>query len=113
MGSEVLGRAVTPRPWRPHTPLSAEQPGGTTHLALVLVLGLLATCEQLADAFLQLLLPLAHLVRVHTMIGGDFLDRLAATGRIHGNPGLELGAVVAAPAHWWEPLSGALPRLRG
>jgi hypothetical protein len=32
MGGEVLGRAVTPRPWRPHTQSSAEQPGGTTHL---------------------------------------------------------------------------------
>jgi len=33
MSGEVLGRAVTPRPWRPHTPLSAEQPGETTHLS--------------------------------------------------------------------------------
>ena len=32
MGGEVLGRAVTPRPWRPHTQSSAEQPGGTTQL---------------------------------------------------------------------------------
>jgi hypothetical protein len=29
-----LGRAVTPRPWRPHTQSSAEQRGGTTHLAV-------------------------------------------------------------------------------
>jgi hypothetical protein len=27
------GHAVTPRPWQPHTPLSAEHPGGTTHLS--------------------------------------------------------------------------------
>jgi predicted transposase YbfD/YdcC len=32
MGCEVLGWAVTPRPWQPHTPLSDEQPGGTTQL---------------------------------------------------------------------------------
>jgi hypothetical protein len=32
MVCEVLGWAVTPRPWRPHTQSSAEQPGGTTHL---------------------------------------------------------------------------------
>ena len=32
MGGEVLDRAVTPRPWRPHTPLSDEQSGGTPQL---------------------------------------------------------------------------------
>jgi hypothetical protein len=32
MGCEVGGSAVTPGPWRPHTPLSAEQPAGTTQL---------------------------------------------------------------------------------
>jgi hypothetical protein len=32
MGCEVSGSEVTPGPWRPHTSLSAEQPGGTTHL---------------------------------------------------------------------------------
>ena len=47
------------------------------------------------------------------MVSGDLLDRLAATDRLHGDPGLELGAVGAALAHWWEPLSGAVPRLRG
>jgi len=47
------------------------------------------------------------------MVGGDLLDRLAATDRLHGDPGLELGAVGAALAHRWEPLSGAVPRLRG
>jgi hypothetical protein len=31
MVCEVLGRAAAPRPWRPHTQSSAEQPGGTTH----------------------------------------------------------------------------------
>jgi hypothetical protein len=34
MGCEVSGSDVTPGPWRPHTSLSAEQPAGTTHLAL-------------------------------------------------------------------------------
>jgi hypothetical protein len=41
------------------------------------------------------------------------LDRLAAADRHHGDLGLELGAAGAALAHWWEPLSGAVPRLRG
>ena len=47
------------------------------------------------------------------MVGGDLLDRLAATDRLHGDPGLELGTVGAALAHRWEPRSGAIPGLRG
>ena len=47
------------------------------------------------------------------MVGSDLLDCLAATDRLHGDPGLELGAVGAALAHRWEPRSGAVPRLRG
>jgi len=47
------------------------------------------------------------------VVGGDLLDRLAATDRLHGDPGLELGAVGAALTHWWGPRSGAVPRLRG
>ena len=47
------------------------------------------------------------------MVGGDLLDRLAATDRLYGDPGLELGTVGAALAYLWEPLSGAVPRLRG
>jgi len=47
------------------------------------------------------------------VVSGDLLDRLAATDRLHGDPGLELGAVGAALAHRWEPRSGAVPRLRG
>ena len=50
---------------------------------------------------------------MNAVISGDLLDRLAATDRLHGDLGLELGAVGAALAHWWEPLSGAVPRLRG
>ena len=37
------------------------------------------------------------------MVGGDLLDRLAATDHLHGDPGLELGTVGAAFAHRWEP----------
>jgi hypothetical protein len=37
------------------------------------------------------------------VVSGDLLDRLAATDRLHGDPGLELGTVGAALAHWWEP----------
>jgi hypothetical protein len=47
------------------------------------------------------------------MVGGDLLDRLTATDRLHGDLGLELGTVGAALAHGWESLSGAVPRLRG
>jgi hypothetical protein len=47
------------------------------------------------------------------VVCGDLLDRLAATDRLHGDPGLELGTVGAALTHGWEPLSGAVPRLRG
>ena len=82
-------------------------------LPLVLVHGLLAPAEQLAGTVQQLALPLAHLDRVNGMAGGYLLDRLAATDRLHGDLGLELGTVGAALAHWWEPLSGAVPRLRG
>ena len=35
MEGEVPSWAVTPRPWQPHTPLSAEQPAGTTQLRQV------------------------------------------------------------------------------
>jgi hypothetical protein len=41
------------------------------------------------------------------------LERLAATDRLHGDLGLELGAMGAAFAHRWNPLSGAVPRLTG
>ena len=41
------------------------------------------------------------------------LDRLATTDRLHGDSRFELGTVGAALAHWWEPRSGAVPRLRG
>ena len=55
------------------------------------------------------------------MVGGDFLDRLAATDRLHGDPGLELGTVGAALAQflrrrlrlrWEPPVRGGAP-LRG
>jgi len=82
-------------------------------LTFLLVLALLASGEQLAGAIEELLLPLAQLDRVDGVISGDFLDRLAATNRLHGDSSLELRAVGAALAHWWEPRSGALPRLRG
>jgi hypothetical protein len=79
----------------------------------LLILALHAPGEQLAGAVQQLLLPLAGLDRVDGVVGSDLLDRLAATDRLHGDPGLELGTVCAVLAHWWEPRSGAVPRLRG
>ena len=55
------------------------------------------------------------------MVGSDLLNRHAATDRLHGDPGLELGAVGAAfdqllrrrLRQRWAPLSGAVPRLKG
>lgn len=79
-------------------------------MAFVLGLGLLAPGEQVAGALQQLLLPLAHLNRVHRMVGGNLLERLATTDRLHGDLGLELGAMSAAFAHLWEPpLRGGAP----
>jgi hypothetical protein len=70
---------------------------------------LLAPSEQLAGA-LQLL-PLAHLDQALRDVGGDLLERLATTDRLHGDLGLEFGAKGAPFAHRWEPPSrgGALP----
>ena len=82
-------------------------------LALLLVRALLASGEQLAGAIQQLALPLAHLNRVDGVIGGDLLDRLTATDRLHGDLGLELGAAGTALARRWEPPSRAVPRLKG
>ena len=72
-------------------------------LALLLVLALLASRKQLTGTVQQLLLPLTHLNRLDGVIGGDLLDRLAATDRLHGDLGLEFGTVGAALAHEWEP----------
>jgi hypothetical protein len=84
-----------------------------TLLALAGALGLLAPGEQPTGSVQQLPLPLAQLDGVDGVIGGDLLDGLATTDHLHGNPGLELGAMGAALAHRWEPQSGAVPRLRG
>jgi hypothetical protein len=54
-----------------------------------------------------------HLDRVGGVVGGNLLDRLAATDRLHGDPGLERGTVGAVLTHWWGPRSGDVPRLRG
>ncbi len=66
-----------------------------------------------ASAIQQLPLPLAYLDGVNSVISGDLLDGLPTADPLHGDPGLELGAMGAALAHWWEPRSGAVPRLRG
>ena len=44
------------------------------------------------------------------MVGGDLLDRLAATDRLNGDRGFELRAVGAALAHGWEALPGAVDK---
>jgi hypothetical protein len=69
--------------------------------------------EQIARSVQQLPLSLAHLDRVNRVIGGGLLDGPAAIDRFHGDHGLQLGAVGAALADRWEPLSGAVSRLRG
>jgi len=62
MVCEVLGRAVTPRPWRPHTQSSAEQPDGTTHLGNDMISAdfLIRCCVATDDLYgaLVLILPL-------------------------------------------------------
>jgi len=68
--------------------------------------------EQLTGAIQELALPSAHVDRVDAVVSGEVSDRLAATCRIHGDSGLELRAVAAALAHWWEPLSVAVLHLR-
>ena len=47
------------------------------------------------------------------MIGGDLLECLATTDRLHGDSGLELRTVGAAFAHGWEaPAQGQCPASR-
>ena len=82
-------------------------------LPFLLVLAFLVPGEQFAGTVQQLTLPLARLDRADGVVSGDLLDRLAATDRLHGDSGLELGSVGVALTHWWEPRSGAVPRLRG
>ena len=72
-------------------------------LALLFVLALLASRQQLTGTVQQLPLTLTHLNLVDGVIGGDLLDRLAATDRLHGDSGLEFRTVSAALAHEWEP----------
>ena len=79
-------------------------------LALLLVPALVASRIQLTGTLQQLLLLLTHLNRVDGVIGGDSLDRLAITVRLHGDSGLEFGTVGAALAHEWDPpLQGRCP----
>jgi len=94
---------------------------GFLGLPLVQKLSFLALGEKLAGSVQQLPFPLAHLDRVDDVAGSDLLDRLATTDRLHGNPGLELGAVGAALTQLLRtrlrlrvsPLGGGVPRLRG
>lgn len=83
--------------------LAITEVGGFYWTALLLVLALLASRQQLTGTVQQLLLPLTHLNRVDGVIGGDLLDRLATTDRLHGDSGLEFGTVGAALAHEWDP----------
>ncbi len=71
-------------------------------LACVLGLRVLAPGEKVAGTLQQRLLPRAHLDRVHRgVVGGNLLERLATTDRLHGDlpqaeafgSGLELGAM--------------------
>ncbi len=51
---------------------------------------------------------MAHLDRVDRGISLDLLNHPAGTDRFGGDPDLKIGAVGAAVAHRWEPLSRAL-----
>ncbi len=85
---------------------------GLLGLAFLLALAVLAPGKQFTGAIQELPLPLAHLDRVNGVVGSDLLGRLAATDRLHGDSGLELGAVGAALAHRWGPRSGGTPPQR-
>jgi len=86
---------------------------GIFGLGVLLLLALVGTGKQLTGDIQKLPLSLAHLDRVDGVVSGDLLDRLPAADRLHSDPGLELRAVGAERADWWEPPSGAVPRLRG
>ncbi len=105
-------RARGLHPGRRRRPDLLEQLG-LLGLAFLFVGALLASGEQLAGTVQELPLPLAYLDRVNAVVGGNLLQCLAAADRLHGDPGFELGAVGTALAHRWEPLSGAVPRLKG
>ena len=80
-------------------PFGACRSFGTVQLLgvhLLLLLALFASRKQITGTIQQLLLPLIHLNRVDGMIGGDLLDRLAATVLLHGDSGLEFGTMHAA-----------------
>jgi hypothetical protein len=81
-------------------------------LNLLFDLALAAPCAQLAGTIQHLPLPLALLDGMDGVIIGDLLDRIVTTDRLQCNFGLEVGAVGAALAHWWEPLLGAVARFR-
>ena len=80
-------------------------------LALLIGLCFLSAGEKLTGTLQQLFLPLAHLDRVNGVIGGNLLECLATTDRLHGDSGLELRAMGAAFAMGGNPLSGAVHRL--
>ena len=68
-------------------------------LALILGLYFLSAGEQLIGTLQQLLLPLAHLDWLNGLTGGDLMECLATTDRLHGDSDLELRAMDADFAH--------------
>ena len=62
----------------------------------ILALSLFAAGEQNTGASQQLLHPLTHLNLMDRVVGGEVLNRLTATDRLHGNPGIELEAMGTA-----------------
>ena len=68
-------------------------------LPFLLVLAFLDLGVQLVGGVLQQGLPLAYLDRGNDRVSAQLLERLAATDRLHGDPGFELVTVVAALAH--------------
>ncbi len=81
-------------------------------LAFFLVLAPTALCEQLAPS--RSCASTGSLGWDGGVISGDLLDRHSTTDRLlHDESGLEHGAIGVALAHWWEPHSGELRRLKG
>jgi hypothetical protein len=65
---------------------------------------------QVAGAFDELLFVLANWAWADSVLHSDNLDHLAASDRLHGNPGFELRAGGMSFDFWSETLFEAMPR---
>ena len=81
-------------------------------LPLIPALGFLSLGEQLPGYIQHLPLPLVHLNRVDSLVGGDLLYRLRGTDPLLADYGHGLGTVSAAFAHLRDLFIGVLPHFR-